>query len=264
MIKRLLNTFKVQFFSFAIILALSFIVKDFIVTTYLPQYYTTFEIISLVLVLCFVYYVDTLITNRNQLIDQLSQEVYEIKNQYTKRESHLLSKIMKLEEREREEQLLSIHKKKTIQRFANHIRTESYLDVTKSILPALSTIFEIVAGIFYWHNDSSNVYESQSFYGLEQDGKTVTFIKGEGFCGQAVADQSIIVIDEMKMKDDEWLIETGLGHHRPRFIYFIPILDDNNVYGLIEIATFKQADIDKIWNELSIKIIELVNSNKVS
>lgn len=264
MIKLNLSTYKGQLLAIAIILGLGFIVKDFIISSTLSAHYITLEISILMMLLGVFYYFDRVITNKIYLIEQSNQEIQNLKAQYAKRESQLLSKIMKLEEREREEQLLSIHKKKTVQRFVSHVRTESDDDVNDSILPALSTIFEIVAGVFYWYNDNKNEFESKSVYGLERDMKVKPFVSGDGFCGQAVFDRSIIVIDESKIKDDEWVIQTGLGQHCPRFIYCIPILDESNVYGLLEIATFKHADVDKIWNELSSKIIELVNTNKLS
>jgi transcriptional regulator with GAF, ATPase, and Fis domain len=264
MIKLNLSTFKGQLIAISIILGLSFIVKDFVISSTLPAHYITWEIVIVMMLLAVFYYFDRVITNKLYLLEQSNQEIQNLKSQYAKRESQLLSKIMKLEEREREEQLLSIHKKKTVQRFVSHVKTDSAEDVNESILPALSTIFEIVAGVFYWYNSDKSEFESKSVYGLERDMKVKPFISGDGFCGQAVFDRSIIIIDESKIKDDEWVIKTGLGQHNPRFIYCIPILDETNVYGLLEIATFKHADVDKIWNELSSKIIELVNTNKLS
>jgi hypothetical protein len=241
-----------------IVILLILFVKDGIVAYFAPTFYSVAEIIFLITIIGVFYYTDLLVNEKNKTILKLEEELNFQKSQYSKRESQLLSKIMKLEEKEREEQLLSVHKKKTIQKIVNHIDTTSREDVKKTILPSIATVFELVSGILYWYNPQNKEYEACSVYGLDKEMQISTFIEGDGFCGQAVKDHTIISVDKDRIDKAYFEVESGLGHHKPQCIYFIPIIEGEDVLGLLEIGLFKTIDIDKIWPELNLKLLDLL------
>lgn len=76
-----------------------------------------------------------------------------------------------------------------------------------------------------------------------------SFKLGEGLIGQCAAEKRLMVIDHLP--DDYQLIGTGLGEVRPRSLLIAPVMFENEVIAVLELASleaFTQEHIDLVEN----------------
>ena len=88
---------------------------------------------------------------------------------------------------------------------------------------------------------------------------------GEGLAGQAFLERELIVMNEVP--DDYLKIESGLGESQPSFIIVSPLIVDDEPYGVLEIASFKEIEkykvnfITSISQELA-SVIKIAQANE--
>jgi methyl-accepting chemotaxis protein len=68
------------------------------------------------------------------------------------------------------------------------------------------------------------------------EGQTLQFAWGEGLVGQAAASAKSFYLDEVPSGYIKIL--SGLGSSSPRYVFIVPAKKDENVVGVVEIATF--------------------------
>ncbi|MBN2166571.1 MAG: GAF domain-containing protein [Marinilabiliaceae bacterium] len=215
------------------------------------------DFLVLIVLLGVTYYFDVNIAYKNKKLAELNEELERVKYEYGKRESDLLMKIMRIEQREREELHFTVNKEKTIAKlFKNIDNNDSNNAIAISFLTALGKQFEIVIGIFYLYNKNDNNYVPIAKYAIDDLVEVPAFVINEGFCGQAVADKKILSINEMP--EDYFIAYSGLGEQLPKNLYFLPIIHNDTVYGLIEIGSFKQLELTRIWSDINNKLIDLL------
>jgi hypothetical protein len=72
---------------------------------------------------------------------------------------------------------------------------------------------------------------------LAEDEKNPSFQWGEGLIGQVAASGKSIYLDELP-EGYASRIESGLGSALPKFLFILPIKKENEIIGVIEVATF--------------------------
>jgi signal transduction histidine kinase/HAMP domain-containing protein len=97
------------------------------------------------------------------------------------------------------------------------------------------------AGLYlsdYFDNgkDKLELVASYAYYGNNAPGKKIHF--GEGLAGQAAIDKEILVINDVP--ENYIRINSGLGENVPRCLVILPLLFENEVKGVIELAMNKQ------------------------
>ncbi len=76
---------------------------------------------------------------------------------------------------------------------------------------------------------------------------------GEGLVAQAALDKKIIVVNDAP---EEFLeVRSGLGAARPTFIVLVPVLDDRDVKGVIELGSFQEL------SQESMQLLEMVSND---
>ena len=97
------------------------------------------------------------------------------------------------------------------------------------------------------------------------EGEKVTYRFGEGLAGQVAKQGEVIVMDAIPEGYLEIL--SGLGKASPTHLMIIPIKHDNQVVGVVEIASFKEfsapqkSGLPPVFNRLALK---LLNNDNVS
>lgn len=87
-------------------------------------------------------------------------------------------------------------------------------------------------------SDSKRMVEMKASFALALgESEKITFEFGEGLVGQAAASGKSIYLDELPEGYSNAIV-SGLGSAAPKFLYVAPIKKENNVLGVIEIATF--------------------------
>ena len=152
----------------------------------------------------------------------------------------------------------------------NDILNQSNLKLfAQKLLWSLANEIEAVQGAFYitTKNDKEisviKFIEGYAFHIAES--AVLEYEFGDGIAGQVAKDGRAINIDNIP--EGYLTVMSGLGNSSPNFLLAFPFKKDNEVIAVIEIASFKKIENEKLQllESLSIdctnKIIELKNSN---
>lgn len=254
-----MRNFLLKYLHFIIagILLIFSLTKFSLISVQLPTYYFVIEFMSYICILILVVFLDKIYYNKLEKEKQLKEEIESIKRVAESRESQLLMRIMKLESKEREAILFTTHKKKTLHHLFTETNKNFNLEKNLNILiNNLGKTFEIVSGIIYWIDTTTNLYNAYSTFAIDKSIKIPPFKAGEGLCGQSVSDCEIKKIDNIPT--DYFIVASGLGDSQPLHLYFLPIVKNNSTLGLFELGTFKEIEIEKIWPDINEKVIDLV------
>ncbi len=128
--------------------------------------------------------------------------------------------------------------------------SENLEQSSKNIFSVIKHNFELMAGIAYCSN-SENTFTPVKTMGLDDDWHIEPINNGDGLHGQAIADNTAIEIEDIP--EDYFEMSSGSGSAKPKYIYILPLLNDDSKGIVIEIAAFKQLNIIPVWNQLTAK-----------
>lgn len=117
---------------------------------------------------------------------------------------------------------------------------EDINDFGTKLLSGIGKQLDIVLGVFYKFNQEDQVFEPLADYAYYSDSPPEKFKTGEGLNGQVVQDKKSMHIEELPEGYTKTI--SGLGKAQPKHLLILPLIDQNNVSGLLEIATFKNID----------------------
>lgn len=110
-------------------------------------------------------------------------------------------------------------------------------------------------GVFYIYDRKSNLLKLKSSYAFTKRDKAVSELSiGEGIVGQVALEKKAILTSSIKNEDN--VISTAIISQTPVNTYAFPLLYEDELYGVIEIASLKIFDKVKIefLNEVSTTI----------
>lgn len=146
--------------------------------------------------------------------------------------------------------------KKVVPKVTATTKLEKY---TENFLSKIAQEFNLVEGLFYTkHSDKR--FKISGLYAYFSDTKPKDFVEGEGLCGQVVKNKKLLNIKNVP--DDYITVVSGLGEGTPKHLLLVPIFFNNNVTGLLELASFNEFDthIETVFDELSNIIGENLNN----
>ena len=149
-------------------------------------------------------------------------------------------------------------KKQNIDRFIATCKTMSSglpKDVLTEILSVFGKYFELVQGIAFIRNNK--YFEQIATYSFVSEEK-ITFQEGEGITGQAIKDKQVWKLTDVSVK--YFMAVSGLGSSQKLQLLIIPLIENNRVEAVLEMAFFKLPDED--FNE-KIKTISECYFNKI-
>jgi len=122
------------------------------------------------------------------------------------------------------------------------------------LLKAISQQIEIVVGLVYYLDVKDNKYKAIADYAYYSDIHPTEFVEGDGITGQVVKDKKAIFISDLP--DGYVKVISGLGSLKPKYLAIIPLLDEKDVIGVLEIATFKPIEkgLSRRINDISMYI----------
>jgi len=117
-------------------------------------------------------------------------------------------------------------------------KADNWKEYGDSVLYALSKQIDIAVGMVY--QLTGEEFISAATFAYYNDEAPKSFKMGEGISGQVAKDRKAMFLNDLPSKS--LMIVSGLGQIEVNNLAIIPILKDDNVLGLIEIATFKPFD----------------------
>ncbi len=132
--------------------------------------------------------------------------------------------------------------------------------IVKSIVKYLETN---QAGLFLLNDEDKNDVHFQMVAAFAWDRKKFVSKRveiGEGLVGACALEKESIVLTEIP--DDYVLITSGLGKSTPRFVVLVPLKHEDEVLGVIEMASFKKLEDYQI--EFLEKVAESIASSILS
>jgi len=107
----------------------------------------------------------------------------------------------------------------------------------QNLLSAVSKQIEIVIGMVYRYHPDQQIFRVVSTYAFYSDVPPADFKMGEGLAGQVAKDKSAMFLSELP--NGYIHVVSGLGKHEPNNLALIPLVKNDEVCGIVEIATFK-------------------------
>jgi ligand-binding sensor domain-containing protein/PAS domain-containing protein len=144
-------------------------------------------------------------------------------------------------------------------------------DLYKMAQKLMSSLVEYVGaslGVFYIINanhDSEESFELAGQYGIDQSKIKQKFEINEGYLGACYQEKKTIIIDNLP--ENYTSLESGLGKASLKHLTLIPLILDNNINGVMELATldktpaFKLKFLEKLADNLA-SSIEIVKVNE--
>ncbi len=107
-------------------------------------------------------------------------------------------------------------------------------------------------GLFYSYNKKSKTYQVTASYAYITEDKPPEFKLGEGLNGQVVKNRKAMIVSEIP--DNYLTIVSGLGKGKPKYLFIYPIILNNEVFGVIELASLSK--FEKNFEEELTKFFE--------
>jgi hypothetical protein len=108
------------------------------------------------------------------------------------------------------------------------------------LLKKMAKDLEICQGVFYVQEkrDDTSVYKAKGVYAYHKPISEVDSPEiGVGLVGQAAKDKKMLVLNELPVGYIE--VISGLGKSQPSFVAIIPLINKDEVVGVMELATLK-------------------------
>src|SRR5262245_56941144 len=108
----------------------------------------------------------------------------------------------------------------------------------KRLLSKLVPLVGGGCGAFHLLHEGDGRFHFTSGYGCERRHEDKGFLFGEGIAGQAAAERKIIVLSDIPA--DYIQISSGLGESPPRVLALVPVMIQQRVLAILEIASFSE------------------------
>ncbi|WP_051569179.1 response regulator [Alkaliphilus transvaalensis] len=126
----------------------------------------------------------------------------------------------------------------------NHLNQEITGDIpltelTEKALNYIARTVDAGKGAFYiYYHDQRNLRLTASFAFTERESLSNVYQLGEGVVGQVALERKAILLKNINRKDE--CINTGLYKEAPTNTYTFPLVLENKLYGVIELASFNE------------------------
>jgi putative methionine-R-sulfoxide reductase with GAF domain len=133
-------------------------------------------------------------------------------------------------------------------------------DIIKAGIQAICKQLDAGQGAIYLITDGREVQLKGGYALNTGDNTVISYDLGEGLIGQAAAAGKTVYLDDVP--DGYIKIISGLGSASPRYLLITPMRKENNVVGVVEVASFNPLSEDqrKFVDEASQLIVEKLAS----
>jgi len=122
---------------------------------------------------------------------------------------------------------------------------ETIENYAERILKNIAKQFEIVQGVIYLKDDTSQQFDPVALYAWASEKEPASFKTGDGLTGQTAKNKTIMIVENIP--EGYFRILSGLGDGFPRSLMIVPLLLNKETIGIIELAAFKRFDKEIEW-----------------
>ncbi len=163
----------------------------------------------------------------------------------------LLKKLADYEQKENEDKRFASYQDKMLKKIFNAPKS---MKDQHHFLHLLSETFGAGAAILYKETEPLGQFVVEQNYALPEDYHPKAFSAGEGLNGQAVLNLTPMVVRDV---DEIMLpVTSGLGQSKNVCLYLLPVIIEGRCKYLIEMVTFHEAEIDKMWNDIATQLVD--------
>ena len=139
----------------------------------------------------------------------------------------------------------------------------SIKDLAKDFLWSVAKDLDASQGAFFIAKERENIHYLQFVAGYAYhlaESETIEFEFGEGLSGQVAKENKLINIQTVP--DGYIKILSGLGNASPTAMIIFPVRNNNQVVGVVELASFKKftEEDEQFIKELSVKLEDALAS----
>jgi hypothetical protein len=141
----------------------------------------------------------------------------------------------------------------------------SFKNFADETLSQIAKAFPIIEGLFYLRKKGSDEFFPVGDYAYFSEKPPIAFKSGETLPGQVAKNKRAMNLSEVP--EGFVKVASGLGNGSPQHLYFLPLLNKEEVIAVIELASFKQFDkhsellFEFAANELSKALVHLQARN---
>jgi putative methionine-R-sulfoxide reductase with GAF domain len=174
--------------------------------------------------------------------------VAETKEEETEDEAN----VTREEDVEKEEEELKAYFEETRKRVIPK-RTTKIKSFTEKLLSNMANELDIVQGLFFIKEDKKDIYTIAGEYAYYSEEKPREFKTGETLSGQVAKNKKMVVVDNIP--EGYITILSGLGEGSPTVLAILPLLENDETIGIIELASFKKFD------EKNVRLLEFLSTS---
>jgi len=144
-------------------------------------------------------------------------------------------------------------------------RQDNSITMYEKMLSFIVKYLSVNQGALYIHDEKDNSLELVAAYAYGRKKHISSSIKeGEGLAGQAFLERESILLKEVPREYIK--ITSGLGEAPPRMLVISPLITNDQVYGVLELASFSEFDTHKIEfiKKVSEELAAVIKSTQVS
>lgn len=186
---------------------------------------------------------------KERIINQLTDKKYDFDITFQKQDqigqalSNLQKELIKSENEAEQYRETEMHQKwiatgiakigAIMRQYADNIS-----DLSKNILKSTIDYVEAVQGVMYLYNAEKKYLEQTASYSYGKSRLKQIYIQPyEGLLGTILVEKKSYFLEEIS--DDYIFFETGFGYGKPKSLFAFPLLFENKIYGVIEIASME-------------------------
>jgi len=139
---------------------------------------------------------------------------------------------------------------------------ESKKELADKLLSLLAKEFNLVQGLLFYKDHTDETYKMLGRYAYYSDEDPREFKAGDGISGQVIKDKKILNINNIP--DNYITVLSGLGKGSPKHLVLMPIIYNDTVVALAELASFSQIEglsekiLTKITGNIAQKLQEII------
>ena len=134
----------------------------------------------------------------------------------------------------------------------------TFSELTQETLNTLSRLLEVGKGALYLYDYEDKTLNLNASFAFTKDEETSrVYALGEGIVGQVALEKKPIFLKNINLQDS--YIQTGLIKEVPLNIYSFPLIHEEELYGVIELASFNE--FDNLKQEFLTHAAEIISIN---